>query len=153
MVRFRGLIRRRAAESLLFQGIIDANYDGEPDAVQPVSIQPPAPTSRVESPEGEAPPVAAPTALPMPQQVEPPPVLKELKPMSKSSISWASIGNWFTTHFAFVGVIWEKLTTPEGLIIFGVFSLAVTTFTVMVIKGRIDIGKMWAAMTSDQARA
>ena len=34
-----GLVRRRASESLLFQHIPDANYDGKPDKVRPPTVE------------------------------------------------------------------------------------------------------------------
>lgn len=50
-----GLVRRRASESLLFQHIPDANYDGRPDKVRPPTVQEaeaiPPPPQGVDEPE------------------------------------------------------------------------------------------------------
>jgi len=56
-----GLVRRRASEALLFQGIPDLNYDGRPDAIR--RAPPPVITDNPSvEPEEEV----------MPQQVDPP---------------------------------------------------------------------------------
>jgi lysozyme len=46
-----GLVRRRASEALLFQNIADANYDGEPDVIEPMA-EPMA--QRVDQPGGKS---------------------------------------------------------------------------------------------------
>lgn len=57
-----GLVRRRASESLLFQGITDADYDGRPDAVQPEHVE----EARIDSPmpQGVDSPDPAPGSVP-----------------------------------------------------------------------------------------
>jgi len=46
-----GLVRRRASESLMFQGIIDRNYDGKPDAPVARRLDPPPPPPPSPAPE------------------------------------------------------------------------------------------------------
>lgn len=46
-----GLTRRRASESLLFQGVLDANYDGKPDSGAPVGKPDIAPTAPASQPD------------------------------------------------------------------------------------------------------
>jgi len=74
-----GLVRRRASEALLFQGIADRNYDGRADAVQPARVAEPA---AVDSPSPEVEPEA------MPQAVDPP---APAKGMAQSSIGGSAI--------------------------------------------------------------
>ena len=80
-----GLVRRRACEALVFQGLADTNFDGRPDKIAP----------RAKPAEIE----------PMPQQVDPP----QTKPMSKSTIGNGAAAGGGLGLAALVTFVLEKM--------------------------------------------
>lgn len=127
-----GLVRRRASESLLFQGITDANYDGKPDAAQPPR-QPEQP--RVDAPDDSAPSAPA----PMPQQVDPPQTFPDPNPTHKSKSFWATIGLFFTAVSDKLLSFGKFLLTPEGATI-GVAVLGASCFLLWLgLKSRAEL--------------
>jgi lysozyme len=80
-----GLTRRRASESLLFQNIPDANYDGRPDKVRPPTVE--------EVPDTE----------PMPQQVDEP------KPPPKTGVTETAVVGGGLSITAIITIVLDKL--------------------------------------------
>jgi lysozyme len=85
-----GLVRRRACESLMFQGIADANFDGKPDQL-----------------------IHIPAEEPLPQQVDPP----EEKPLSKSTIGGGAVVVGGTATAGAAGSLWEVISSvPQSIL-------------------------------------
>lgn len=85
-----GLVRRRASESLMFQGMADANFDGKPDGL--IHIEP-----------EEA----------LPQQVDPP----EEKPLTKSTIGTGSVVVGGTATAGVASSLWETFSSiPQSIL-------------------------------------
>jgi len=80
-----GLTRRRASESLLFQNIPDANYDGRPDKVRPPTVE--------EAPDVEK----------MPQEVDAP------KPPPTTGVTETAVVGGGLSITAIVTIVLDKL--------------------------------------------
>lgn len=127
-----GLTRRRASEALLFQNIPDLNYDGKPDRVRPPTV---AQANLFEPSDF------------MPQQVDPPPQVEDINPLSQSKTVWGGILQWLGgVGVSFVGMF-SYIQTPWGLAAFVVIALLISIGLYLVVKGRIDVAKIVKSVT------
>lgn len=86
----KGLVRRRASEALMFQGIADEDFDGQPDKL-----------------------IAQKPAEPMPQQVDAP----EEKPLNQSTISTgAKVGGGVMGTGIFAEIINQITALPQSIL-------------------------------------
>jgi len=89
-VVLRGLVRRRASEALMFQGIADDDFDGQPDKL-----------------------IAQKPAEPMPQQVDAP----EEKPLSQSTIATgAKVGGGVLGTGIFAEIVNQITALPQSIL-------------------------------------
>lgn len=109
MVTYKGLVRRRGSESLLFRGLEDRDFDGKADG----------------------PSIVTTAAEPMPQQVEPPVV----KPSSESTIqTGAKVGGGLS--LATIGAyVMEKLSELPKSVLDFITTLAQKPFFWLALAG------------------